>query len=447
MQEDNLKTAKVKIDEVREENKRLKSTLFQMMKDCRSLKMQIHDIFKEDQPKKSTDSAPTAASNDESELVSLSLGKFSGDSKKNSYESKIQENDRVLDGLELGLDCKFHLNNPTLENSFDESNDEQNDEKRAYDKRPKTSRRGEDEMLQQNPSKKPRVSVRALCNTQTMNDGCQWRKYGQKISKGNPCPRGYYCCTVSSSCPVRKQVQRCADDMSILITTYEGTHNHPLPPSATTMASATSAAVAMLNCGSSTSAAASPNLLGFNFTSSNNLTNPYFPNISISTSQSHPTITLDLTTNHTSPYNKFSSSTLFPSTHFSSKSLNFSSSNSSFDQPKFHCISNLESPYSKPFVFNNIIQASQEKTANDKIADATKAITFDPTFRSALAAAITSFVGTNDQGRNLGMNFVKRDENLHLSYSQHEKRLMHFPPFAFSTSKSPLANKGEQVNL
>ncbi|KAL1560542.1 WRKY transcription factor 28-like [Salvia divinorum] len=61
-----------------------------------------------------------------------------------------------------------------------------------------------------------------------LEDGYRWRKYGQKAVKNSPFPRSYYRCT-SQKCIVKKRIERSYQDSSVVITTYEGQHNHHSP--------------------------------------------------------------------------------------------------------------------------------------------------------------------------------------------------------------------------
>ncbi|XP_071734774.1 WRKY transcription factor 44 isoform X2 [Rutidosis leptorrhynchoides] len=74
----------------------------------------------------------------------------------------------------------------------------------------------------------PRVVVHDGTDSEAISDGFRWRKYGQKVVKGNPYPRSYYRCT-GVKCNVRKHVERASDDPSVFITSYEGKHNHEMP--------------------------------------------------------------------------------------------------------------------------------------------------------------------------------------------------------------------------
>nr|GMD93223.1 probable WRKY transcription factor 71 [Ipomoea batatas] len=76
--------------------------------------------------------------------------------------------------------------------------------------------------------RQPRFAFMTKSEVDHLEDGYRWRKYGQKAVKNSPYPRSYYRCT-SQKCPVKKRVERSYQDPSVVITTYEGQHDHHIP--------------------------------------------------------------------------------------------------------------------------------------------------------------------------------------------------------------------------
>ncbi|CAA2983211.1 probable WRKY transcription factor 12 [Olea europaea subsp. europaea] len=73
--------------------------------------------------------------------------------------------------------------------------------------------------------REPRFCFQTRSDVDVLDDGYKWRKYGQKVVKNSLHPRSYYRCT-HSNCRVKKRVERLSEDRRMVITTYEGRHNH-----------------------------------------------------------------------------------------------------------------------------------------------------------------------------------------------------------------------------
>ncbi|KAG4186657.1 hypothetical protein ERO13_A08G057600v2 [Gossypium hirsutum] len=73
--------------------------------------------------------------------------------------------------------------------------------------------------------REPRFCFQTRSDVDVLDDGYKWRKYGQKVVKNSLHPRSYYRCT-QNTCRVKKRVERLSEDCRMVITTYEGRHNH-----------------------------------------------------------------------------------------------------------------------------------------------------------------------------------------------------------------------------
>ncbi|XP_010035553.2 probable WRKY transcription factor 31 [Eucalyptus grandis] len=418
-----LAVLQAEVERMSNENQRLKDMLSQVTTNYSALQMHLLAVMQDQKPENSSDENRKSDEKKENSMLmvprqfmDLGLATANNSDSPSSSEGGTRDrtgspvnNNREPAEVGMGLD-------PDKKESASgrHKREESPDQESLPIKVPRSISPSKSVDQTEATMRKARVSVRAHSEAPMITDGCQWRKYGQKMAKGNPCPRAYYRCTMAAGCPVRKQVQRCAEDRSVLITTYEGNHNHPLPPAAMAMAATTSSAARMLLSGSMPSG---EGLMNTNF-----LTRTLLPCSSsmatISASAPFPTVTLDLTQNPNTLQSQASPGQFqVPFPNPGSSLPNHSAAllpqifgQALYNQSKF---SGLQmSQDAKACRLEGQPQLPQPPGqgqpnsifTTDTLSAATAAIATNPNFTAALAAAISSIMGGSNPSGSSGMS-------------------------------------------
>ncbi|CAN6329185.1 unnamed protein product [Urochloa humidicola] len=156
--------------------------------------------------------------------------KRSKDGNTSAADQNEQSNDTTsgLSGAKRDQDAIYGMSEQVSGLSDGDDMDDGESRPHEVDDADNESERRNIQISSQRTLSEPKIIVQTTSEVDLLDDGYRWRKYGQKVVKGNPHPRSYYKCTFAG-CNVRKHIERASTDPKAVITTYEGKHNHEPP--------------------------------------------------------------------------------------------------------------------------------------------------------------------------------------------------------------------------
>nr|ACL53176.1 unknown [Zea mays] len=152
------------------------------------------------------------------------------DGNSSAFDQNEQSNDTTsgLSGAKRDQDNIYGMSEQAYGLSDGDDMDDGESRPHEVDDADNESKRRNIQISSQRTLSESKIIVQTTSEVDLLDDGYRWRKYGQKVVKGNSHPRSYYKCTFAG-CNVRKHIERASSDPRAVITTYEGKHDHEPP--------------------------------------------------------------------------------------------------------------------------------------------------------------------------------------------------------------------------